>query len=266
MSPIVLTIAGSDSSAGAGIQADIKTISALGCYAASVITALTAQNTQGVQGIYDISPKFIKQQLQSVVNDLDISAVKIGMLHNRDTIVAIAEFLQEFPFKNIVLDPVMVAKSGHHLLQSEVIALLQQTIFNHVNLLTPNVYEAEKIIATNIKTALQQEAAAVAIGQCYAINVLVKGGHIDSDQAADVLYNYESGVCYWFNETRVDTPNTHGTGCTFSSAIAAYLAQGLDLVAAISAAKKYLTNALIAGKSLAVGKGCGPVDHFYLIS
>lgn len=263
--PCILTIAGTDPSGGAGIQADIKTISATGGYAASVITALVAQNTQGVQAILEVSPDFIIQQLHSVLNDLTIHAVKIGMLHNKKVITAVSSVLEKTTLKNIVLDPVMVAKKGCKLLEPNVIEFLKERLFPLVSLITPNLYEAEKIFGKQITTVTEMGFAAETLGQTYGVNVLIKGGHLNLPQSSDVLYSKETAKHYWFDAERIYSNNTHGTGCTLSSAIASYLAQGYSLQNAIYYAKQYLTKAIQAGSGMQIGKGCGPVDHFYFL-
>lgn len=261
----VLTIAGSDSSGGAGIQADIKTISALGCYAASVITALTAQNTQGVQAIYDVTPDFVKQQIESVFDDLSVRAVKIGMLHNENIISVVASGLKKYKPQHVVLDPVMISKNGHALLKPQTLQFLKQFLFPEVSLITPNIFEAEKLLDQPIRTKEQQQAAAIQAGQLFQVNVLIKGGHLQTDQCSDVLYLLAENRCEWFYADRIKTHNTHGTGCSLSAAIAAYLCLNHSLVDAVCHAKKYLTNALHSAKSLTFGQGVGPVDHFYFL-
>ncbi|HSW92973.1 MAG TPA: bifunctional hydroxymethylpyrimidine kinase/phosphomethylpyrimidine kinase [Gammaproteobacteria bacterium] len=263
--PIIVTIAGSDSSGGAGIQADIKTISALGGYAASVITAITAQNTQGVQAIEPVSPDFILQQMESVFSDLSVAAVKIGMLHDEAVIAALAHGLQTFKPEKVVLDPVMVAKSGHALLQPTTLESLKKKLFPQVSLLTPNIPEAEKLLNKSIRTSDEQEQAAREAGQLFQTNVLLKGGHFTGDKSSDVLYLIEDARLVWFHADRVETGNTHGTGCTLSSAIATYLGRGFSLNEAVSLAKNYLTHALLSSKHQTIGKGSGPVDHFYFL-
>lgn len=263
--PVIVTIAGSDSSGGAGIQADIKAISATGGYAASILTALTAQNTQGVQAIATLSPDFILQQMDSVFTDLSVAAVKMGMLHDEAVIAAITRGLEKFKPKKIVLDPVMFAKSGHALLQPETLDFLKKSIFPHVSLLTPNILEAEKLLGKTIRTTDEQEQAAILAGQLFQTNVLVKGGHLSGKKSSDVLYQVEGAQLTWFHADRIETGNTHGTGCTLSSAIATYLGREKSLTEAVSLAKKYLTNALLAAKHQTIGKGCGPVDHFYFL-
>jgi hydroxymethylpyrimidine/phosphomethylpyrimidine kinase len=263
--PCVLTIAGSDSSGGAGIQADIKVISATGCYAASVITALTAQNTLGVQAIHDITPDFVQQQLDSVFNDLKIRSVKIGMLHNAKIIAVVSSALQKFKPNYVVLDPVMTSKNGCELIDPHTIPLLREMIFPYVTLITPNLIEAELLLDIKIHTSSEQELAAIKLGNQFKVNVLIKGGHLDGQQASDVLYLYESTACYWYHADRIDSKNTHGTGCSLSSAIASYLAKNYSLKDAIDHAKKYLTKAIEFGTTLQIGRGCGPVDHFYFL-
>ncbi len=261
----VLTIAGSDSSGGAGVQADIKTISALGCYAASVITALTAQNTQGVQMIYEISPDFVHAQLESVFTDLSVGAVKIGMLHDEKIISTVTSALKKFKPKHVVLDPVMIAKSGHELLKLKTIAFLKEKLFPHASLITPNIFEAEKLLDEKIQTSDQQKQAAIKLGKQFQLNVLLKGGHLQGEQSSDVLYLFHEDQIEWFHAKRIETMNTHGTGCSLSSAIAAELSKNYPLIDAVSRAKQYLTRALEASASLVFGQGTGPVSHFYYL-
>lgn len=264
--PCVLTIAGSDSSGGAGIQADIKAISANGCYAASVITALTAQNTRGVQSVLEVEPDFIARQLTSVFSDLSIKSVKIGMLHNKKVVSVVAAALQLFQPQSVVLDPVMISKNGYELIEPSTIPVLKEMIFPHVTLVTPNLPEAEYLLGAKINTAAEQQAAAIELGNQFNINVLIKGGHLESEAAADVLYLNETQECHWFSTKRIHSTNSHGTGCSLSSAIASYLAKGYSLKDAIDNAKRYLTQALESGATWRIGSGCGPVDHFYFLS
>jgi hydroxymethylpyrimidine/phosphomethylpyrimidine kinase len=263
--PCVLTIAGSDSSGGAGIQADIKTICAIGCYAASVITALTAQNTLGVQAIAEVSADFVSQQLKAVFTDLNIRAVKIGMLFNQENISIVAEALLKFPIPFIILDPVMIAKNGCALIDKSTFVLMQEKLFPKVNLLTPNLIEAENILNIKITSSSQQYFAAIEIGKRFNTNVLVKGGHLLGNESNDVVYLHLANECIWFNGAKIQSKNTHGTGCTLSSAIASYLALGFELKDAIRNAKNYLTKAIIAGQVLRMGAGHGPVDHFFIL-
>ena len=261
----VLTIAGSDSSGGAGIQADIKTISATGCYAASIITALTAQNTLGVQAIHEISSDFVAQQIESVFTDLSIQAVKIGMLYNKKIISVVSFALKKFKPNWVVLDPVMISKNGYPLFDFDSIEFLKKNLFPYANLITPNLMEAEKLVGIAIKNPTQQALAAQEIGDQFHLNVLVKGGHLEGEQSSDVLYLKQEKKCYWFHAARIQSRHTHGTGCSLSSAIASYLAQEYLLEEAINAAKNYLTNAIEHGKTKQIGRGCGPVDHFYFL-
>ncbi|MDF1827492.1 MAG: bifunctional hydroxymethylpyrimidine kinase/phosphomethylpyrimidine kinase [Legionellaceae bacterium] len=264
--PCVVSIAGTDPSGGAGIQADIKVISATGSYAASVITALVAQNTQGVQAIQEVSAEFVRLQLRSVFSDLNIQAIKIGMLHDARIIDVVASELLRLKPKYVVFDPVMVAKDGSILLDLSTIERIKDKLFTPVSLITPNLFEAEHLIGADINTLPDMESSAIYLGRKFNLNVLVKGGHLNDKQSSDVLYSHEDNQCYWFHAERVTTTNTHGTGCSLSSAIASYLAQGLLLVDAIKKAKHYLTDAIRAGVNLDVGFGNGPVDHFYFLA
>ncbi len=259
----VLSIAGSDSSGGAGIQADIKAIPATGAYAASVITALTAQNTEGVQAIEPVLPQFVSQQINAVCTDLDIQAIKIGMLHTEEIITRVAAAILKHKPPHVVLDPVMVSKNGSPLLEDSLINSLKTILFPHVNLLTPNLLEAEKILGQPIQSLDDMKNAARLISEQYQINVLLKGGHLDSSIACDVLC--ELGELTYFELPRIETQNTHGTGCTLSAAIASYLAQGKALKEAVFCAKQYLFEAILSGSKQSLGKGHGPVHHFYFI-
>ncbi len=252
---VVLTIAGSDSSGGAGIQADIKTIAAHGLYAESVITALTAQNTTGVYGILEVPPEFVANQLTCVFEDIPPHAVKIGMVSNIAIMEVIADGLKKYSAKNVVVDPVMVATSGSKLMADGATAGLSKYLFPLATVITPNLPEAEVLSGMEVKNRSDMLEAATRIYSCIGTAVLVKGGHLESC-ADDLLYD---GNAVWFTTDRVDTVNTHGTGCTLSSAIASNLATGCDLVTAVRSAKDYITGALKAGLSL--GKGCGPLDH-----
>lgn len=262
MTAIALTIAGSDSGGGAGIQADIKTFSALGVYGASVITALTAQNTKGVQAVHDAPPDFIAAQIDSVFADLAIGAVKIGMLSRPETIETVAEGLGRHRARNIVLDPVMVATSGDRLISEAAIATLRDRLLPASVLLTPNLPEAAALLDEPIATAEEeisrQGHRLIELG-CAA--VLMKGGHATGPESTDLLVTRDGEIR--LSASRHPTRNTHGTGCTLSSAIAAGLARGLDLVTATREAKFYLTEAIRAADSLAIGSGSGPVHHFY---
>jgi hydroxymethylpyrimidine/phosphomethylpyrimidine kinase len=259
--PIALTIAGSDSSGGAGIQADLKTFSALGVYGASVITALTAQNTLGVQGIFDIPPDFVRAQIKSVLDDLDVRAIKIGMLSVPATIEAVAEGITRFAGP-LVLDPVMVAASGDSLLSEAAITTLKTRLIPHASLLTPNLPEAARLLDTvAARNEAEMEAQARALLALGPAAVLVKGGHGEGDEAVDVLVT-GAGVTR-FAAPRIPSRNAHGTGCTLSSAVAAGLAKGLPLVEAVRDAKAYVHAAIAAADRLAVGHGHGPTHHFH---
>jgi hydroxymethylpyrimidine/phosphomethylpyrimidine kinase len=262
MIPIALTIAGSDSSGGAGIQADLKTFSALGVYGASVITALTAQNTTGVAGIHDVPPAFVASQLDAVFSDLAIDAVKIGMLARADIIAAVARALDRHGARNIVLDPVMVATSGGRLLHADAVGALRRELVPRAALITPNLPEAAALLDTAVAAnETEMQAQAERLLTAGAKSVLIKGGHGHGTESVDLLVGRE-GVTR-LATTRLATRNTHGTGCTLSSAIAAGLAKGLALANAVRDAKAYVTAAIAAADRLAVGKGHGPVHHFH---
>ncbi|MCP8940656.1 bifunctional hydroxymethylpyrimidine kinase/phosphomethylpyrimidine kinase [Alsobacter sp. SYSU M60028] len=260
--PIAVTIAGSDSGGGAGIQADLKTFSALGVYGATVITALTAQNTLGVQAIQDVPVSFIKAQMDSVFSDFDVSAVKIGMLANARVIEAVAAGLDRHNVETVVLDPVMVATSGDRLLVSDAVAALRDVLVPRCLLITPNLPEAAALldepVATDEAAMRRQGEALLARG---ARRVLMKGGHAEGPASVDLLVTPE-GV-ERLEAKRIATRNTHGTGCTLSAAIAAGLARGLELPRAVREAKTYLTGALAAADRLTIGRGHGPVHHFH---
>ena len=255
-----LTIAGSDSSGGAGIQADLKTMTVNGVYAMSVITALTAQNTQGVTGILDVSPEFITEQMDAVFTDIYPDAIKIGMVSSPEIVEAIAASLEKYQAKNIVLDPVMVATSGAKLLKEEAMDSLINRLIPLADVITPNIPEGEILAGMEITNEDEMIKAAEKIGKKYDCAVLLKGGHRVND-ANDLLYR--DGEFKWFRFERIDNPNTHGTGCTLSSAIGANLAKGYDIDQAIEKAKDYLTGALRAGLDL--GEGSGPLMHNYKI-
>lgn len=256
----VLTIAGSDSSGGAGIQADLKTFSAHGVFGMSVITAVTAQNTQGVFAVQDMTPEIIASQLDAIFTDIDVDAVKIGMVSQIDTIKIIAEKLKQYKPKHIVLDPVMVSKSGYDLLSPDAKEALIQELIPLATVITPNLPEAEVITGRNISTIKEMEEAAIQIHSLGAKSVLVKGGHLDNE-ATDI--SYDGNEFTYFNGIRIHTTNTHGTGCTLSSSIASNLANGFQLIESISKAKEYITLAI--QHSFSIGKGVGPVHHFYAL-
>ena len=250
----MLTIAGSDSSGGAGIQADIKTATALGVFATSAITAITAQNTTGVQAIFDLGGEIVAQEIRSVLTDIYPDAVKIGMVSSPEIIKIIGEELADYKGP-VVLDPVMVATSGSPLLRDEAMESLKTVLFPLATLLTPNIPEAELLTGMKIESAADQEVAAKALYDAYGASVLVKGGH-GTGRAADVFYD---GNIHIFEKPMLDNPNTHGTGCTLSSAIASYLALGLDEAKAVEEAKNYVYDAIADGLDL--GRGRGPINH-----
>ena len=256
MKKTALTIAGSDCSGGAGVQADIKTMEANGVYAMSVISVLTAQNTLGVQKLFPVSAECITAQIDSVFADIFPDAVKIGMVSEKELICVIAEKLKHYQAKNIVVDPVMVATSGARLISEDAIDTLKQKLFPLATVLTPNIPEAEVLTGMKIKSAEDMIKAAEQISKEYDCAVLCKGGHQLND-ANDLLF--ANGSYHWFKGKRIDNPNTHGTGCTLSSAIASNLAKGYDLQTAVERAKEYISGALAA--MLDLGAGSGPMDH-----
>ena len=253
-----LSIAGSDSSGGAGIQADMKTMSAHGVYAMTAITALTAQNTTGVTGIFEVTPEFLSDQLDAVFTDIFPDAVKIGMVSSAALIRVIARKLTDYRARHIVVDPVMVATSGSKLIQDEAIDTLKHELLPLAELVTPNIPEAEILSGMEIRCPQDMEQAARAISETYHCAVLLKGGH-DLNDANDLLY--KDGTSTWFHGRRIDNPNTHGTGCTLSSAIASNLACGMELEDAVRSAKAYISGALAA--MLNLGKGRGPMNHLF---
>ncbi|MPW26679.1 bifunctional hydroxymethylpyrimidine kinase/phosphomethylpyrimidine kinase [Alkalibaculum sp. M08DMB] len=253
-----LTIAGSDSSGGAGIQADLKTFSAHGVFGMSVITAITAQNTQGVFGVQDIDPSMITKQIEAIFEDIFVDSVKIGMVSKIETIESVYKSLSYYKPKIVVLDPVMVSKSGYHLLQEESVNYLIKYLLPLASIVTPNIPEAEIILGTNICTVKDMESAAINIHKMGAKNVLIKGGHLKGD-SIDILY--DGDIFTYLHQDRIDTKNTHGTGCTLSSAIASNLARGCSMKDAVKEAKVYITIAI--KHSIELGKGVGPTHHFY---
>ena len=259
----VLTIAGSDSGGGAGIQADLKTFAAHGCYGASVITALTAQNTQGVWGIHAVPVEFVEQQLDAVLADLGADAVKIGMLFSPELIAAVARKLAQFRVPHIVLDPVMVAQSGDKLLQDDAVAALKAQLAPLADVLTPNIPEAEVLLSRKISTYDEMAAAAPELARLGCRNVLVKGGHLAGEASDDCLYLGAEQRLVRLPGARVETRNNHGTGCTLSSAIAAGLARGDGVETAVRHAKEYVAGAIRAGAAYRLGRGHGPVHHFW---
>lgn len=256
--PNILTIAGSDPSGGAGIQADIKAISANGGYAMSVITALTAQNTQGVLSTVDVPERFVEDQIKGIFEDIQVDAVKIGMLSSSDIIEVVANSLEKYKPKHIVLDPVMIATSGDALITSDAIEALKEKLIPLSTLITPNIPEAEKLLR---KAVLDMEQAAQDLLNLGPQAALLKGGHGSSETCIDILATKEETKT--FKAPRIGTDNTHGTGCTLSAAIATYMGHGYELAEAIEKAKAYITGALKHADSLNVGNGAGPVHHFW---
>ncbi|MCF8039545.1 MAG: bifunctional hydroxymethylpyrimidine kinase/phosphomethylpyrimidine kinase [Desulfohalobiaceae bacterium] len=258
-----LTIAGSDSSGGAGIQADLKTFSALGCYGMSVITALTAQNTTGVRSIHPVPASFVREQLQAVLDDLGTDAVKIGMLFSAEIIREVAGVLREYVLGRIVLDPVMVAQSGDKLLEDRAVEAIKSELMPLASLVTPNLPEAEVLLGRKIQDLKDMQAAArdLAVSHCQA--VLIKGGHLKEKQSTDLLYLRDEDRFVKLESDFIQTKNNHGTGCTLSSAVAACLARGLDPESAVRRAKDYISEAIRAGAGYRLGRGHGPVHHFF---
>lgn len=252
-----LTIAGSDSSGGAGIQADLKTMTVHGVYGMSAITALTAQNTTGVTGIMEVSPEFLEEQIDCIFTDIEPDAVKIGMVSSDELIRSIAKKLEQYSAKNVVVDPVMVATSGSRLITEDAISVLKERLFPLADLLTPNIPEAEVIAGFVIKSKEDMVRAAKIIYNQYNCPVLCKGGHF-GDDADDLLYD---GEIYWLTGERFDNPNTHGTGCTLSSAIASNLAKGYSMLEAVKLGKTYVANAIADNMNL--GEGRGPLNHMW---
>lgn len=264
MTAIAVTIAGSDSGGGAGIQADLKTFSALGVYGSSVVTALTAQNTLGVYGVHNVPAEFVAKQIDAVFSDLAVNAVKIGMLSEPDVIEVVSERLRHYNLPFIVFDPVMVATSGDKLISDNASEVLIATLLKEASLITPNLDEAAALTNTpRAETASAMEKQAEVLLKLGANGVLLKGGHSTSDQARDLFLSHEEK--FWLEAERIDTKNTHGTGCTLSSAIAAEIAKGANLHDALYSAKTYVTGAIKRSDRLDVGKGHGPTHHFHEI-
>lgn len=263
--PRVLTIAGSDSGGGAGIQADIKSISATGGYAASAITAVTVQNTIGVSAVHAVPVEILGGQIDAVLSDIGADAVKIGMLHSEEVIMCVKQKLIDHGVKNIVLDPVMVATSGHKLIEDEAIAVLIRELVPMARVITPNIPEAEIMAGEKIRSQADLPAIARKLSCGGKVSVLMKAGHLTEEDLTDIFYNAEKDTCIELHSKRIHSANTHGTGCTLSSAFASYLAQGLDLDDAARAAKDYIAKAIEAGAEYEIGHGHGPVDHFWRI-
>lgn len=259
----VLTIAGSDSGGGAGIQADLKTFAALGCYGMSAVTALTAQNTRGVRGIHPVPPEFAAAQIAAVLEDIGADAVKIGMLYSAELIRTVANELRRFDVRNIVLDPVMVAQSGDRLLQDDAVGAIREHLVPLTDVVTPNLPEAEVLADRPVRTPADMEAAARALAAFGGGAILVKGGHREEADSTDLLYLCREDRFVALPAERVPTRNNHGTGCTLSSAICAFLARGESIEGAVRRAKDYIDAAIRAGANYRIGNGHGPVHHFH---
>lgn len=258
-----LTVAGSDSGGAAGIQADLKTFSALGCYGMSVITAVTAQNTMGVTGIHPVPPAHIALQLDAVLSDIGADVIKLGMLHSAEAILSVAELLKKYPCPHIVLDPVMVATSGDPLLQQNAVSCLTSHLFPLAEVITPNLPEASMLLGREVTCYQQMGDACRELGRLGCRSVFLKGGHLLGGSCVDMLFDVKKGSLQEYQEGRIDTKNSHGTGCTVSSAIAAFLAMGLELTEAVKKAKNYISLALEGGAGMKLGHGHGPVHHFH---
>lgn len=258
-----LTIAGSDPSGGAGIQADLKTFSACGCFGTSAIVAVVDENTVGVTGVHPIPVDFVAGQIRSVLDDIGTDAIKIGMLHSSELIRSVKDTLSNYNIKNIVLDPVMVATSGDKLLQDEAIQTLKDILVPFVRIITPNIPEAEILIGEKINAQEDLPEIAKKLSFDRSVSVLLKAGHLTDNVLTDIFYNAETDEVIELTSQRIYTKNTHGTGCTFSSAIAAFLAKGLEMNDAVREAKEYMNKAIIAGADYEIGKGHGPVHHFF---
>ena len=278
----VLTIAGSDSGGGAGIQADIKAISAMGCYAASAITAITVQNTLGVEAVHAVPLEILEGQIDAVLSDIGADAIKIGMLHSAEVVNLVADKIEQYGIRNVVLDPVMVSTSGHRLIEESAIDHILKRLLPLARVITPNIPEAEilyaKLTATQnpeteeqenskIKITSEEDFPKVAKTLSYngKVSVMLKAGHLSGDDLVDYFYNSEDDTITQLPSRRVYTQNTHGTGCTLSSAFAAALARGEDLTSAAISAKKYIERAIISGADYKIGNGHGPVNHFWII-
>lgn len=264
-----LSIAGSDPSGGAGLQADLKTFSALGVYGTTAVVALVDENTQGVYGIHPVPDSFVAGQIRSVLGDIGTDAVKIGMLHGSSLIRTVLNTLREFPdVRDIVLDPVMVATSGDPLLESDAIGTLRDELIPYARVITPNLPEASMLLGAAVDCQDELEDAARDLSAKYGdakVSVMLKAGHLDDDTLTDIFYNAETGRLLRLTSPRVRTVNTHGTGCTMSSAIAAWLARGAELDTAVINAKEYVAAAISGGADYRIGKGHGPVNHFHAL-
>lgn len=259
----VLAIAGSDSGGGAGIQADIKTISACGCYASSAITAVTVQNTLGVSAVYAVPGDIIGAQIDAVLSDIGAHAVKIGMLNSSEAIEAISQQLLAHKAQNIVLDPVMVSTSGHRLIEEDAIDALVNNLIPLARIITPNIPEAEVLLGESLNCQNDLPLAAKRLADRWQVSVLLKAGHLTEDKLTDIFYDYESKETVELSSVRIYTPNTHGTGCTMSSALASMLALGHSPKQAVAEAKNFINQAIISGAEYEIGHGHGPVNHLF---
>ena len=259
----VLTIAGSDSGGGAGIQADLKTFSAIGCYGMSVITALTAQNTQGVKAIHAVPPAFALEQIESVLSDIGADAIKIGMLYSAELIEAVAQGLKKHGAQKIVLDPVMVAQSGDKLLQNDAIEAIKENLMPLADVVTPNIPEASVLTGRRLNRRKDIEKAAETLAKHGSRSILIKGGHGDESKSTDLLFLARQNRFVSLEAERIETRNNHGTGCTLSSAIASYMAKGSDIEEAVRQAKTFMNQSIAAGAAYKIGHGHGPVHHFF---
>ena len=260
----VLTIAGSDSGGGAGIQADIKAISAMGCYAASAITAITVQNTLGVEAVHAVPLDILAGQIDAVLSDIGTDAVKIGMLHSAEVVNLVADKIEKYAIKNVVLDPVMVSTSGHRLIEESAVEVIKSRLIPMARVITPNIPEAEILAGCTISSEEDfPKIAKLLVHNNQGVSVLLKAGHLTGDDLVDYFFNAEDSTTTQLPSKRVYTRNTHGTGCTLSSAFAAALARGEDLTEAATSAKKYIEGAIISGAEYEIGHGHGPVDHFW---
>lgn len=259
----VLTIAGSDSGGGAGIQADIKAISAMGCYASSAITAITVQNTIGVQAVHPVPLDILSGQIDAVLSDIGADAIKIGMLHSSDVVNLVADKIEQYNIRNVVLDPVMVSTSGHRLIEESAINTLIDRLLPLSRIITPNIPEAEILSGVKIESEENFDKVALQLSNNKSISVFLKAGHLSGELLVDYFYNAELDEIIKLESKRVKTKNTHGTGCTLSSALAAALAKGEDLSSAARSAKYYIEQAIISGANYTIGQGHGPVNHFW---
>lgn len=262
----VLTIAGSDSGGGAGIQADIKAISAMGCFASSAITAITAQNTLGVDAVHPVPLDILAAQIDAVLSDIGTDAIKIGMLHSAEVVSLVADKIEQYGITNVVLDPVMVSTSGHKLIEDNAIEIMKNRLIPLARVITPNIPEAEILSGCTITAQQEFPQIATLLSHNNRTSVLLKAGHLNGDTLTDYFYNAEDGSMTLLPSKRVDTRNTHGTGCTLSSALAAALARGESLTEAAISAKRYIEQAIITGAKYDIGHGHGPVNHFFALN